>query len=141
MLYQIKQIVYKQFIKLQINRFIIIGIISTLINFTTYYILVNFANSVRISSLIGYIAGLINSYYFGKRWVFSYKNKTNINSITKFTFIYLIGGLVMTTIITKSYNLGIDYKISWFFGTLFSTINNFLGCKYFVFKSPKKKIF
>jgi len=117
----------------QFSRFIIIGLISTFINYLFYIFCFRFSENILFSSLIGYLSGIINSYIYGKKWVFKIKNNTNLIFILKFLFVYLIGGTVMTLIINYLFNNGLEYRLAWCFGISYSILNNFLGSKYFVF--------
>jgi len=117
----------------QFSKFIIIGFISTFINYLLYLLCFKVSKNILFSSSIGYLSGIINSYIFGKKWVFKIKNKTNLLSIIKFLLVYLIGGIVMTLIINYLFNKGFEYRLAWCFGISYSVLNNFLGSKYFVF--------
>ena len=117
----------------QFSKFIIIGFISTFINYLLYLLCFAVSKNILFSSSIGYLSGIINSYIFGKKWVFKIKNKTNLLSIIKFLLVYLIGGIVMTLIINYLFNKGFEYRLAWCFGISYSVLNNFLGSKYFVF--------
>jgi putative flippase GtrA len=119
---------------LALTRYILVGIGSNLINFVSFYILYATGISLFISSGLGYSAGLIFSYHFGRIWVFGFKYHVTKKNIICFFFVYLIGGLGMSSLIELIDNLtGVDYRISWVFGAFFAAINNFFGLKYFVF--------
>ena len=117
----------------QFSRFIIIGFFSTFINYLFYLLLFRISSNIIISSSIGYSSGIINSYIFGKRWVFKSKRNSNIYSILKFLCVYSIGGTAMTLIINFLFNNGIEYRVAWCIGISYSILNNFLGSKYLVF--------
>ena len=117
----------------QFSRFIIIGFLSTFINYFFYLLSFEFSSNILVSSSIGYSSGILNSYIFGKKWVFESKRNSSIYSILKFLFVYLIGGIVMTLIINFLFNNGIEYRVAWCFGISYSILNNFLGSKYLVF--------
>jgi putative flippase GtrA len=88
-----------------------------------------------LSSTLGYVVGLVNSYYLGKIWVFNSKSKISFKEVIKFLIVYLIGGIGMVAIIwvlSDKYN--IDYRLSWLFGAFFAVINNFFGSKFIVYK-------
>ena len=56
---------YRQFF-----RFILVGSLSTLLNFVFYQLFNSFNIQVELSAIIGYVIGLICSFIFGKTWVF-----------------------------------------------------------------------
>lgn len=118
----------------QLVKFILVGIVSTLINFIIYLICVQLNISIAISAILGYIAGLLFSFIFGKSWVFKYVSSNFIYVMIKFIFIYILG-LSLHTFLTYYLESKIDYRIAWLIGIFFSTANNFIGSKYFVFKN------
>jgi len=125
-------------LNIEIKRFIFIGLISTLINYLVYFFSLKITSNISFSSFLGYSLGLVNSFIYGKKFVFSNLTKMNIKLITKFLFVYFIGGFGMTLIITFLSRYNFNYQLSWLVGVTFSFINNFLGSKLFVFKSNKR---
>ena len=71
----------------EVNRFIVVGIVSNVLNFLAYVFLYKIGIVIWIASIFGYIAGLVNSLYFGKTWVFNQGKIFNIQEIIKFIFI------------------------------------------------------
>ena len=125
-------------LNIQIIRFIFIGIISTLINYLFYFFSIKITSNVSFSSILGYSLGLLYSFIFGKKFVFNNLSKINPKLITKFLFVYFIGGLGMTLIITFLSSVNFNYQFSWIVGVTFSFINNFLGSKLYVFKKNNR---
>jgi len=116
-------------------RYLLVGIGSNLINFVIFYIFYTIGISLFISSGLAYSAGAIFSYQLSRVWIFDFKYNITKKNAIRFLFIYLMGGLVMSTIIELVVmSTGVNYQISWFFGAFFAAINNFFGLKYFVFK-------
>jgi len=117
------------------KRFVIIGIVSNILNFTFYTLIFLIFSNIVVSSVVGYSLGVLSSYYFGKVWVFESEQVFKLSEMFKFMLIYIIGGLGMTLIIIwLNQDLNIDYQISWIGGAIFAIINNYLGSKYIVFK-------
>ena len=120
----------------QIVRFLMTGFFSTTLNFICYYIVYNLTLEISLSSLLGYSAGLLNSYLFSKKWVFKSDLKFNIKKeIVFFLTIYFLGGLLMNLVTNIVFYFIRDYKLAWFIGTSIAALNNYLGCKYFVFRN------
>ena len=117
----------------QFLRFIIVGLLSTFINYLFYVFIFKITSNIIFSSTIGYTSGILNSYLLGKKWVFKSKKKSHFKNISKFLLVYFIGGIFMTIIIKFFYANGYEYRIAWCFGMVYSIINNFLGSKFFVF--------
>lgn len=117
----------------QFNRYAIVGIFSTLINYLIYYLIYNLSNLIVLSSAIGYIAGLTNSYFFAKIWVFPQKESNYKKTILRFILVYLLGGLLSSITIFLLDNLNFQYALSWFLGNGMAVMNNFIGSRLFVF--------
>ena len=83
---------------------------------------------------MGYIGGLLNSFYFSDKWVFTRsRNKKNNYALFFFIVIYFVGGLEMTLIINIVDKLIYNYKIAWICGAFVASMNNYLFSKYFLF--------
>ena len=129
----------KELIK-DIKRFVIVGVGSNALNFLVYVLLYRTWYNIWIASSLGYIAGLSNSFYFGKVWVFSPERVVYKLAIIKFILIYGFGGIGMVFIITMLDRLTVmDYRVIWFFGALFAFLNNYVGSKIFVFPKENNK--
>jgi putative flippase GtrA len=123
----------------EVNRFIVVGIVSNVLNFVAYVFLYKIGIVIWIASIAGYIAGLVNSLYFGKTWVFNQGKIFNIQEIIKFVFIYGFGGLGMVFIINFLDNRTVlEYRTIWFFGATYAFLNNYLGSKIFVFSKGRR---
>ena len=118
-----------------IQRFLVMGLLSNVINFCVYYASINININLSLSSILGYVAGLVCSYHLGRVWVFGQRFDINPKSILFFGIVYLLGSIWMTGMINLMVNfLSIDYKISWFFGAGTAAVNNYLGMKFLAFK-------
>ena len=92
--------------------------------------------SIKLSYVfvLFFFIGLLNSFYFGKTWVFKAESIIYRDAIIKFILIYGIGGVGMVIIINiLGSRTVLDYRFIWFIGALFAFINNYLGSKMFVF--------
>ena len=118
-----------------VQRFLLMGVLSNAINFVVYYALININANLSLSSILGYVAGLICSYHLGRVWVFGQRFDINSKSILFFGIVYFLGSVWMTGIINLMVNyISIDYKISWFFGAGIAAVNNYLGMKFLAFR-------
>jgi putative flippase GtrA len=124
----------------QLARFMIVGIISTLLNFLVYCLSYNLGVDLVIAAVLGYITGLINSYHFGRIWVFEVNENTTRAAPLWFALVYAAGGGGMSGIVTfLDQLLGWDYRICWLLGTAFAFMNNFVGSKWLVFNGSNWK--
>lgn len=119
----------------EVLRFLLVGLASNLINYAIYLLVRNVGASLMMASVAGYAAGLYNSYYFGRRWVFNARQTQHGPAAFRFVIVYLVGGAGMAAIIEGLDHLfGWDYRVTWFAGAAFAFANNFLGSKWLVFK-------
>ncbi len=119
---------------LEFLRFLFVGIGSNIINFSTYILIYSIGVPLFSASIVGYSAGLIVSYHFGRVWVFSTNFGVSKKNVFRFLVVYVVGGLGMSSIIELLDEVTtFDYKLSWFFGAVFAVVNNFFGLKWFVF--------
>lgn len=120
----------------QFFRFSLTGLLSVLINFVAYVVFYIISNSLVAASIFGYSLGLVNSYFMGRSWVFNVSRKVYVNELLIFLAIYSAGGAGMTAIIYLSdLYLALDYRLSWCLGAIYAVANNFIGSKFFVFRS------
>lgn len=122
----------------ELARFLVVGVGSNLLNFLVYILAHASGAPLVVASVAGYLAGILNSYYFGRSWVFDAGNRIGRLAILRFTAVYAIGGIGMSVIIEMlDRTQGLDYRASWFFGAVFAFTNNFLGSKWLVFRGRK----
>lgn len=115
-------------------RFLLVGVSSTFINFIFFYICQLSEFKIFVSSLIGYLAGVLNSYYWGSKWVHFKVYKLEMLSFTKFVLLYGINGIIVSFIIQEvQLSYGLDYRICWLFGTSYGVVANFAAQKLLIF--------
>lgn len=119
------------------TRFIVIGFLSTFINYLIFNIIYSISENIVLSSYLGYLIALLNSFIFGKKWVFKTQNKISFLKKFLYLIVYLTGGTIMTLVISYLQGIGFNYKVAWLIGLNFSMANNFLGSKYIIFNKQK----
>lgn len=116
-------------------RFVLVGLMSNSINFLIYEWVYYVFNILTIAAVLGYISGLYISFHFARTWVFGKIYGAELRRKVLFMLVYLVGLILMTTIIGYMSNyLLIDYRLSWFCGGCVAMMNNYLGTKYIVFR-------
>jgi putative flippase GtrA len=121
---------------LEIRNFVVVGVISNLINFLIFYFVYRLLGNLIFATIIGYCMGLLFSYLGGFLWVFRKTNQKLINSLTLFIIVYTLGGVGMSIIVLICFeNLYFDHRVSWLIGAIFATFNNFFGQKYIAFRT------
>ena len=135
---KLKSLALHKFLKInnqQILRFIVSGVIASILNFLSYRSLYLIFNNILFASVAGYCIGILVSFIFAKLWVFKNSGRQSIvKSFSLFCLIYLLGGIEMSFVILFINQLIDNYKIAWLFGALIGSINNYLGSKYLLFK-------
>ena len=121
-------------INLQIMKFLMVGIISTIFNYTCFFFLFRLLGlNFLLASSIGYIIGLLFGYSLNRAWTF----QSAINSFAlKFrylcTYLFsLTAGLALLQILVKNY--GLASEIANIYVILITTLLNFIGTKFWVF--------
>ena len=122
-------------IKKQFFRFIIIGSFSTIVNYSFFFILYEFLSIYYIfASGIGFILGVFSSYSFNKSWTFQIeKNKSYVFRYLTIYSLSLLIGLVFLNFLVEI--LVIMPLLGNLLTIGLTTILNFLGSKFLVFKN------
>ena len=125
-------------LRIQFMKFIALGVINTLISLIVIYLLMKFGVNYRLSNLIGYIAGLINSFIFNKIWVFKTRKnlfKEIFNFSVVFGLCYSVQYLILLLMVE-------EYSLNKYFSQLiamgFYTVLNFILNRIFTFKNRIK---
>jgi putative flippase GtrA len=115
-------------------KFLIVGGLSTILNYLCFYALINLYVDYRISSALGYISGLIFGMYLNKNW--SFESQQSLLKITpSYLTVYFVSlgtSLLFLNFLVESLN--IPESISNIGAIGLSTVMNFIGLKLFVFK-------
>ena len=122
-------------IKKQFLKFVVIGVLSTTVNYSIFYILYQSLSVYYMkASSMGFIVGVLAGYRLNKSWTFCIKEKTK-DYIYKYFIVYFIS-LILGLGLLKFFVtvLGIVPKLATFLMIGFTTCTNFLGTKFLVFK-------
>ncbi len=123
--------------KSQILLFLLIGGVSTIINYSTFYILLEYFHvKYIVASVIGYFTGVIFGYYFNFKYTFTAEKETLFKKLPAYIGVYLTSVLLSSLLLYFLVDyLKFDPKLSNIFAVLQSTITNYLGCRYIVFRN------
>ena len=122
-------------LKEQFLKFILVGITSTVINYSIFYVFNSyFFLNYLFSAFFGYVVGVFVGYSLNVRWTFGVK-KDEERSLVKYLLIYLLT-LIIAIILLYSLVAALNFKphIAYIFVVVFATLTNFIGMKYWVFK-------
>lgn len=119
-------------LKKELKRFLIAGFSAVGTDLVTYYILLNFL-SHDVAKAISFLLGTIVAFVINKYWTFE-KHDKSYKEIVQFTILY---GLTLgANVITNKFILVQMDSVLFAFlvATGVSTVLNFLGQKFWVFK-------
>lgn len=116
-------------------RFCIVGVINTSITLSVIFVLMNLLNvDYKISNVIGYILGFINSFILNKFWTFkSQKNifKESFLFILVFVISYLVNFIILIVLVE---NLYVNKNFALLGGMICYTFVNYSLNKIITFK-------
>jgi putative flippase GtrA len=120
-------------------RFAVVGSTGALINFSVYYLAVEYLNfSVNLSAIIAFFVSVVNNYILNHSWTFSVENNGNPINFKQFLY-YIIGnlqGLTINLIVLNItvYYLGLDsHLLGQILGVISGMGVNFIFAKKIVF--------
>lgn len=123
-------------IRVQMFRFVAVGLLNTIVGFSIYYILLRYLDlNYTISLLIAHIVGVIHSYLWNKNWTFGVKHNsitTLIRFLVVYTFMFVINYLLLAVFVEV-----LDYNKIWAqaISLLLTTMISFIGQRYWSFKT------
>jgi putative flippase GtrA len=122
----------------QIVKFVIVGIPVVSVDFLTYYVFVSFLPHY-IARTIAYIFGSTTSYILNKLYTFEQKQKS-FNEMIRFYALYFF--TLLATVVVNGFLLSVLFPgkiiLAYSLSTLMGIILNFIGQKFFVFRSKNK---
>jgi putative flippase GtrA len=119
-------------IKKELKRFLVAGISAVGTDLVTYYILLNFL-SHDVAKAMSFLLGTVVAFIINKYWTFE-KHEKSYKEMMKFGILYslTLGANVMTNNIVLEYTSLIF--LAFLVATGVSTVLNFIGQKFWVFK-------
>ena len=122
---------------LEIYRFLIVGICSVSIDFIFYYFFIYFDffdpnNSKRIS----FIVGAIFAFYANRNYVFRI-NQKKFSQYIMFSILYFTSFILNSIVHDYIYLISNLTLVSFLCATMVSTITNFTGQKFLIFKNKE----
>jgi putative flippase GtrA len=116
-------------------KFGLVGVVNTLISIACYILFVKLGMHYILANIISYMIGVVNSYYWNKKWVFQYK-QNHLSVFAKF----IIVNLVVLCINTSSlflfvHKFGLNQYLAQFMSTVLGMGINFILNKKWTFES------
>jgi putative flippase GtrA len=120
----------------EIILFLIVGGVSTVVNYLVFLLSFKIAGIwYLISSWIGYFAGVLFGYLLNSIYTFNAGSQISGKNIASYLGIYLLSLLIGTVLLYAFVEFGkITPLISNILVICQTTVTNYLGCKFFVFR-------
>lgn len=115
-------------------KFILVGVLATVFNYMIFLVaLVFFKISYAVAMPAGFIGGTIFGYFLNESWTF--RGSQSSYKFLRYSVVYLCSLLLGILVITAFVEVaGFSASIANLFTIAVTTITNFFGSKYFVFK-------
>jgi len=101
-----------------VHKFLLLGLLSTLIDYILYSLLIVVEINYIIAIIAGYSVGLLANYYLGRRFIFTSGHKLKS---TKHEFLAVVGIAIMGALFTMGIVKVLSYSI-WHMDPLLSRI-------------------
>ncbi|AUP79384.1 GtrA family protein [Flavivirga eckloniae] len=121
-------------IKKQLLRFVCVGVLAVFVDFIVYFMFVELTDiKYAVAKFISFFSGTIVSYLINKLWTFEQKQRSP-KQFWMFMILYIITLGVNVTVNTMVLSILKNTLLAFLCATGTSTILNFMGQKYWVFK-------
>lgn len=125
--------------KTHFPKFVVVGIVSTIFNYTLFYILFSiFGINYLVSSAGGYLFGVIVGFCLNKIFTFGSKSKRYVLEVSKYFSVYVVSLFLGLGLLKLLVHFGVNILLANVFNIGLTTITNYLGSKYLVFFWKKK---
>jgi len=126
-------------IRREIARFLIVGILTVLIDFLSYRGLVGSGlMALDAAKALGFIVGTLFSYFANRFFTFGHKSHMP-GSVRRFALLYVatlgVNVLINSLALKVLGNIVVAFQLAFLIATGVSSCLNFLGMKFLVFKS------
>lgn len=117
----------------------LVGVANTIVGYGVMALLTFFGFIPEIANIIGYVVGIINSYFLNKKFTFKSK-KSHKNDFAKFCIAMGIAYLANLVAFEIAYRIFfINEYISFIISNVVYTITGYLVSKFWVFKQNNSK--
>lgn len=123
----------KEIIKMQQIRFLIVGVLNTIVGYGIYALLVMFDFNYLLANTIGTIIGIIHSYIWNRYFTFNSRNSVK-KEIIKFVFVYFVSYLIGLINLYFFVNNGINKYLAGILNIFITTLISWFGHKNFSFR-------
>lgn len=123
----------------QFIKFGLVGLSNTILSYVVYCVLVKLNTHYQIANIVGFIVGVLNSYYWNNRYVFKTnkgEKRNHIKTLFKTFVAYGITGLLLQGFLLWLFveRFDIDSLIAQLLGLCITVPLNFVLNKFWSFK-------
>ena len=124
----------------QLKKFIVIGALSTLINYGIFFLLYRAAHlNYSIAAAIGFISGLLFGYIYNRSWTFEAVSEKKSWEIILYASVYIFSLILNVALLNILVSAGhINPLLANLFALAVVFCSNFFGLKYLVFHKPTR---
>ena len=118
---------------IQTFKFIIVGILNTVVGYGVYFICIHLGIKYQISLILSSIVGVTHSFFWNKYWTFKakgYVNKEIVRFISVYMISYIINALMLSFFVE---NIKIDQNLAQIYAISIITLISYIGHKYWSF--------
>lgn len=122
----------------ELLRFLVVGLSAVATDFAVYFLLVGFLPilPVHVAKAISFIAGAVLAFVLNRGFVFRANGEAKRQALP-FIALYLVSLALNNGVNALLLAHAVAKPIAWFFATATSTVSNFLGMKFIVFRKKK----
>ncbi len=124
----------------QFLKFSFVGVLNTLITLLTIWVCVNvFSTSHYVANVVGYVIGVMNSYFLNKFWTFNNKSKVGVTFV-KFIGVFGISYLIQFGVLAfLLHYTHLEPYVSQLFSMVVYTVINYLLNKRITFNQNQNR--
>lgn len=122
---------------LQAVKFLIVGGVSTVINYGSFFILLTWLHwHYLVASVVGYVLGLIFGYILNRNWSFAEHKQVRMpKEFVRYLGVYLFSLVCNSLVLMLGVRwLQFDPRLANIIAIMVSMVSNFVGLKLFVFR-------
>jgi len=123
----------------QFTRFGLVGVLNTAIQYAVFAILFRLAGlPMLLSSALGYLAGLLNSYYVNRKWTFAMREGGNRVEFARFLVVNLLAmGMNLLALKVLVARFGMLPEAAQILAIGASLVVNFAGNRWWTFRTAE----
>lgn len=116
-------------------RFLIVGGVSTAVNYTVFFILLGLSMRYQWASACGFMVGVVVGLPLNKVWTYRDSSSMTASVFYSYIAVYLTSLIINVAAITMLVDrMHIEPPIANFVTIIITTMTNFLGTKFWVFR-------